>query len=124
MIRIYLLLSVLLANGLSPITLIADTMPPHELIVRFVAGSETRQTTIDTMKTGVSKTQALETLIESLSKQVGVPLTIRQVTSGQEVVLAVDTEDQLIEVIKRLRQRPDVEYVQANMLLQPLKGHE
>lgn len=95
-------------------------MPPAELIVKFVSGSEASQAAANAMQTGVTENQPLQDVVDNLSTQMGIPLLVRQITSGQEVVLSIDTEKLIPELMERLRQRADVEYVQANTLMQPL----
>ena len=101
----------------------ADESPlPKELIVKFAVGSEGRQTTLQAMQAGTAAEAHLQPLAQSLSEQINIPLTITQVTSGQEVILAVDRDALVVELMDRLQQRSDIEYVQPNWIMQPLDG--
>jgi hypothetical protein len=55
-------------------------------------------------------------LLESLEKALGVPLN--RVDSGGELTLAMDLPALTLELVEKLKSRPDVVYAQTNNLLQ------
>ena len=112
-------LSIMIIPGLAGVLKAENVLPPPQLIVKFVSGSEADQAAQNAMLSGQLENQTLLNVADSLSKQVGIPLRIQQITSGQEVVLELDTDRIIPELIKQLRQRADIEYVQSNTLMQP-----
>ncbi len=116
------LLSLCLWNSFMPLQAADETTLPKELIVKFAVGSEGRQTTLQAMQAGTAAEAHLQPLAQSLSEQINIPLTITRATSGQEVILAVDRDALMAELMERLQQRSDIEYVQPNWIMQPLGG--
>lgn len=113
-----LILIVLWAGMTSAAAIAADKIPTNELIVKFVSGSEADQAVATVLQRGAMEHYLLQEITQSLSQQLGVPLQVRQVTSGQEIILAADTEE-IKALIERLEQRADIKYVQANRIMQP-----
>lgn len=55
--------------------------------------------------------------LESVEQDVGVPLQV--VDSGRDMTLAIDLPALTLELVERLKARPDVAYAQTNNLLHP-----
>ena len=110
-----------LLNRLPALHAADETPLPRELIVKFAAGSEGRQATEQAMQADISPKMQLEPLAQTLSGQLGIPVSISQVTSGQEVILSIDDDALMAELMQRLKERSDIEYVQPNSLMQPFE---
>jgi hypothetical protein len=102
-----------------------------EVIVKFRDASEAGRL-IAPVVAGNARIDSVTKLTSDLSKDAGSPLQVVRVTSGRELVLAIDQErvkqtrgDSIDiasvsrEVVEQLRKRGDVEYAQTNILLTP-----
>jgi uncharacterized protein YcbX len=119
----FIALALVLWSSLTPLPLaIAQAPGQPELIVRFAAGSQGRQATVAAMESGAQAQVHLHEIAQTLSEQIDMPVSVKRVTSGEELIVSVDSEALMAELTKRLQERDDVEYVQPNRLMQPLGG--
>ncbi len=65
---------------------------PGELIVGFRAGSDASQAVSTAMAGGLVADPAMDDYLKALSERVGLPCAVRQITSGGEILLALDEE--------------------------------
>ena len=80
-----------------------------ELIVKFVAGSEAQQVVNAAVQEGIQRNAGLTRLAQTLSDQLNVPLQAQRVTSGRELVCAVDINAMAQQVAAHLQRRDDVQ---------------
>ncbi len=80
----------------------------NELIVKFKEDSELHKATVAASQNGVQLNQHLIMLESSLSKQINLPLHIRHITYGQELLLVIDFEKLMFQIIQTLQNHPQV----------------
>jgi hypothetical protein len=81
---------------------------PGELIVKFSPASQAGQVAAQALLGDARQDAQLQALEQSLSRELNVHLDIRQITSGREIVLSVDTQALVSRVVEQLRTREEV----------------
>jgi hypothetical protein len=87
-----------------------------QVIVKFTAQSEAGQALarIDLATIGAPAGDArLSEIARALGERIGVPLRLENLTSGRELLLAIDREKLAAAVAERLRRRADVQGVEV-----------
>jgi hypothetical protein len=80
----------------------------REFIVKFEAGSEGDRAAAEAMQDPSRQPAAFAKLSERLVGETGIPVHVSAVTSGRELVMAVDAAAVTSAVVASLRERPDV----------------
>jgi hypothetical protein len=86
----------------------AQLFAPGEIIVKFSGKSEGGQISARAIAEGTPSDAALTSYIQVLSKEVGVPLEVKQLGSGGSLVVAVRRPELIAILLKRLRETTDV----------------
>jgi len=87
----------------------SDTAPAmQQLIVKFKAGAGGERVASQAMQDQARQPALFAELAASLSREVGMPVTIAAVTSGRELVMAVDAPAAVAAAIAAVTKRPDV----------------
>jgi len=68
----------------------ASAMPGEQVIVKFVAGSEAARAVAAALAHGLEGSAEIAALAATLSNELEIPIRIERVTSGQELLLAID----------------------------------
>jgi hypothetical protein len=95
--------AVLIAVGavfLEPNMATSQQAPPPELIVKFKPGSQAQEAVEEARRGGADAAATLTSTTRSLSETTEVPLSFSKLTSGREVVFAIDAQaitDQLTQ---------------------------
>jgi len=119
-------------------TVAADQEPlaVGQMLAKFAAGSVPDSEATRLLASGESASHALDAFVEELSAMLDVPLFVRQITSGRELVLEIERSRALETVADRLRNSPDVlnvridrvagtqRYWMDRLLLEPAPGSE
>jgi hypothetical protein len=87
-----------------------EAPPPstREFIVKFKPGSAGDRAAAEAMQDPSRQPGAFAGLSESLGRDTGIPVHISAVTSGREIVMAVDAAAVTSTVVAALTERPDV----------------
>jgi len=85
---------------------------PGELIVKFYPASQAGQVVAQALQDDAHQDAQLQALQQSLSRELGVHLDIRQITSGREIVLSVNAQALAARVVEQLRAREEVKTAQ------------
>lgn len=88
-----------------------------EALVQFIAGSEAAATVRTSHAEGLETSPECQALARDLLGDLGhQPVT--RIAGDSELVLGIDVRELTKELAARLRERPDIEYAQLNILLQ------
>ena len=93
-------------------------MVPGEVIVKFTTKSQGAELVARAAAKGALPDAELNKHVQSLAKKVEIPLAVKQLGSGGNVILTVEQTDLLVTLAQKLKARPNVE--QANVT--PLGG--
>ena len=86
---------------------------PGQVIIKFNQGTEGSKAVKNVTQSSSLEFQALTTVIEQLQSETGIPLEVTQVTSGQRIVLSIQSEVLTNRIAKQLNTRPDVAAVEV-----------
>ena len=86
----------------------AQLFAPGEIIVKFSGKSEAGQISARALAEGTPSDASLTTYIQVLSKEIGIPLEVKQFGSGGNLVVAVRRPELIAILLKRLRETTDV----------------
>ncbi len=81
---------------------------PGEVIVKFSGKSEAGRISARALAEGTPSDAALTSYIQVLSKEVGIPLEVKQFGAGGNLVVAVRRPELIAILLKRLRETIDV----------------
>ena len=100
------------AGGLVP----ADQEPlaAGQLLAKFASGEATDNEVVRLLASGETASDRLDAIIEQLGDTLDVPLFVRQITSGRELVLEIDRSKVLDMAASRLSEAPDVHAVRID----------
>jgi hypothetical protein len=82
---------------------------PGEVIVKYRQGSRPGHAVKEAEQ--MNDRQQVSAAIEEIGSQVGLPLRLKQVLSGERILIAVDCKQVLTDVTERLRRRDNVSRV-------------
>jgi hypothetical protein len=91
-----------------------EPLPAGQMLVKFTTGGVTDSEAARLLASGESASDALDAFAEELSATLDVPLFVRQITSGRELVLEIERSGVLETVARRLRDSPEVVDVQVD----------
>ena len=92
----------------------SQRMMPGQLIVKFTDGSAAHQVYVRALAAGTNSAAQLAGLTARLSAELGIPLTIEQLTSGQEFIISIDVDTLMEKLVEYLNTRTDIK--QARLL--------
>lgn len=103
--------ALLFAAALAGQQAVGQETPPastREFIVKFKPGSEGDRVAAEAMQQPSSQTAAFADVAAALGGETGIPVHIAAVTSGRELVMAVDAAAVTSAAVAALTERPDV----------------
>lgn len=90
----------------------------HQVLVEFVSNSDLARA-LAKSPGDLRNSMVLDRFIRGLEAELGGTLTGRS-PGPDQIILSIDTASLTATLLERLKKRPDVEYAQPNLLLQPL----
>ena len=87
---------------------------PGEILVRFAPASEGAEAVARTVRVSPLDLKALDSVIDNLETAANVPMSVKQLSSGDWVVLAVDSDRLTERAAHQLRERRTVAGVQVS----------
>ena len=96
-----------------------EPLAAGQMLAKFTTGGAPDNEVARLLVSGETESRALHAFVEDVATALDVPLFVRQITSGREVVLEIERSSVLDAAASRLRDSPQVRNVQIDRLVGP-----